>query len=145
MGCGFPTGNSRYSQKKISRTGNPYFQGAFLSCPVWDSSWPSSIPMRPPSHANWNEVKNFPSINIQLNTLILGILWWPFPIWRYSTRSFRDDHYYQQKDVSTSLMALQRKGWMECESGNWSLPLPKRGVQGYQDRDGILYHWIKAS
>ena len=31
MGRGFPTGTARYSQKKFSKTGNTYFQGAFLA------------------------------------------------------------------------------------------------------------------
>ena len=125
MGGEFPTGTSRYSQNKCSRTGNPYFRVSFLSCPVWGGSLLSSIPMGAPPRANLNNVKLSPSINIQPNNLSLVILCWHFPIWLYSTRAFRDERYYSQKGVLTSLIGLHRKGWVECGSGNGSLTLPK--------------------
>ena len=145
MRCVFSTGTYQYSQQQCSRTGNPYFQGAFLSCPVWGGYWLSSITMGPPSCENWNDVKLSRSINIQPKILSLGILLWHFPIWRHSTRAFRDERYHPQKGISKSLMGLQRNVWTKCGSGNESLHLPKSGVQGYQDRDGIWYHWIQTS
>ena len=48
-----------------------------------------------------------------------------------------DERYYPQKGLSVSLMGLQRKVWMDCGGGNRSLPLPKSGVRGYQDIEGI--------
>ena len=138
MWHGFPTGTSRYSHKKCVRTGNTYFQGVFISFLVWGGTRLSSIPMVSTTRENWNDIKVSPSTNIQPNDLSLGVLCWPFPLRRYSTHTFRYEHYYPQKGLSMSLMGLQMKGWMECGSGNVSLPMPISGFQGYQDRDGII-------